>query len=116
MRVFAAGARRGLLIRGGDILEAASRVDTVVFDKTGTLTAGKPSVMRVLAPSGCRPEASVLAMAAAVERQTNHPIARAIVLHCEAQHAGACSCSSLSGWPCLLLPTAWPWIESQQPL
>ena len=97
--MLAAGARRGLLIRGGDILEAASHVDTVVFDKTGTLTAGKPSVMRVLTPSGGRPEASVLAMAAAVERQTNHPIARAIVSHCEAQHAGACSCSAVWGCP-----------------
>ena len=76
-----------MLIRGGDILEAASHVDTVVFDKTGTLTAGKPSVTRVLLLAGGASEASVLAMAAAVERQTNHPIAQAIVRH--AQGAGA---------------------------
>ena len=81
-----AGARRGLLIRGGDILEAASRVDTVVFDKTGTLTAGKPSVTGVVT-LGDGTHQHVLAMAAAVERQTNHPIAQAIVRH--AHGAGA---------------------------
>ncbi|PSC75437.1 copper-transporting ATPase chloroplastic [Micractinium conductrix] len=79
-----AGARRGLLIRGGDILEAASHVDTVVFDKTGTLTAGKPAVVEVrplpagmdLPPLAAADE--LLLLAAAVERGSTHPLARAI--------------------------------------
>ncbi len=74
-----AGARRGLLIRGGDILEAASHVDTVVFDKTGTLTAGHPSVTSVVMQQSALSEHDVLMLAAAVEQQTNHPIAKAIV-------------------------------------
>lgn len=83
-----AGARRGLLIRGGDILEAASRVDTVVFDKTGTLTAGKPSVTQVVTLARSQwATPQILAMAAAVERETNHPIAQAIIRH--AHGAGA---------------------------
>ncbi|EFN57825.1 hypothetical protein CHLNCDRAFT_21268 [Chlorella variabilis] len=89
-----AGARRGLLIRGGDILEAASHVDTVVFDKTGTLTVGKPTVVEVRplhVAAGSKPQAKgrhgsppaddpalLLALAAAVERGSTHPIAKAI--------------------------------------
>jgi Cu2+-exporting ATPase len=42
------GARRGLLIRGGDILEKMSSIDSVVFDKTGTLTLGRPAITRVM--------------------------------------------------------------------
>eukprot|EP00208_Stichococcus_sp_RCC1054_P001455 CAMPEP_0206141838 /NCGR_PEP_ID=MMETSP1473-20131121/14353_1 /ASSEMBLY_ACC=CAM_ASM_001109 /TAXON_ID=1461547 /ORGANISM="Stichococcus sp, Strain RCC1054" /LENGTH=960 /DNA_ID=CAMNT_0053536563 /DNA_START=260 /DNA_END=3142 /DNA_ORIENTATION=+ len=80
-----AGARRGLLVRGGDVLEAASHVDTVVFDKTGTLTAGRPTVRAVVvAPGGAcdvGTEAQVVALAAALERQANHPIALAIAAH-----------------------------------
>lgn len=73
----AAGTRRGLLIKGGAALETMGHARTVAFDKTGTLTAGKPLVTDVMAISGS--EAHVLAIAAAVERGSNHPIARAIV-------------------------------------
>lgn len=75
-----AGATRGLLIRGGDVVEAMSQVDTVVFDKTGTLTAGKPQVTRVvsLVPDQL-PEPQLLALAAAVEQSATHPVAQALV-------------------------------------
>ncbi|KAL0041395.1 hypothetical protein WJX79_002096 [Trebouxia sp. C0005] len=74
------GARRGLLIRGGDVLEAASQVDTVVFDKTGTLTRGRPCLQQVLpTPGSSLSAAQLLAYAAAVERCTSHPVAQAIV-------------------------------------
>ncbi|KAK9864697.1 hypothetical protein WJX84_012091 [Apatococcus fuscideae] len=79
------GARRGLLIRGGDVLEAASHTDTVIFDKTGTLTRGKPAI-RSITPA--TPELSaedILAYAACVERQTSHPVAHAIVSASDAQ-------------------------------
>jgi P-type Cu+ transporter len=46
------GARRGLLLRGGDVLEKFSEVDAIVFDKTGTLTTGKPVVTKVMASHG----------------------------------------------------------------
>lgn len=72
------GAEHGLLIRGGDVLESLSKVDTVVFDKTGTLTQGIPEVTtcQVLAPGWST--ADLLQVAAAVERGTQHPLAIAI--------------------------------------
>ncbi len=72
------GAQRGLLIKGGDVLEKLRTIKTVVFDKTGTLTVGKPQVTKVqlfLAESEVWPLA---AMAAA---GTNHPVAKAILAH-----------------------------------
>ncbi len=79
-------ARNGLLIKGGAALETLSRVRAVAFDKTGTLTAGTPQVVAVRAaecrdPAGgmCTPCADVLALANAVERRSEHPLARAIV-------------------------------------
>lgn len=76
---------RGLLIRGGDILEAISRVDTVVFDKTGTLTLGRPTLQQLqpCAPAGDR--ARLLALAAAVERSSSHPIGKAVVAAADAE-------------------------------
>ncbi|MEQ9523520.1 MAG: heavy metal translocating P-type ATPase [Thalassobaculum sp.] len=72
----AAGARRGLLIKGGAALELLGKVRTVAFDKTGTLTVGRPRVTEVV-PVGVD-EAEVLAKAAAVERDSSHPIGIAI--------------------------------------
>jgi Cd2+/Zn2+-exporting ATPase len=73
----AAGARRGLLIKGGAALEMIGRVRAVAFDKTGTLTRGQPMVTDVVAFSGT--ERTVLALAASVENGSSHPIARAIL-------------------------------------
>ncbi|XP_015957570.1 copper-transporting ATPase PAA1, chloroplastic [Arachis duranensis] len=85
------GATRGLLLRGGNILEKFAMVDTVVFDKTGTLTVGRPVVTKVIAPS-CEQNANssqaeentwsdveVLRLAAAVESNSVHPVGKAIV-------------------------------------
>lgn len=73
-----AGARRGILIKGGAYLEALARVDTLLVDKTGTLTFGTPEVTDVIPLNGWQREA-VLRMAAAVERYSEHPLAKAIV-------------------------------------
>jgi Cu+-exporting ATPase len=88
------GAEAGILIRGGEALEAAHRISAVVFDKTGTLTAGRPSVVDVTATDGFE-SASVLALAAAVERGSEHPLGEAIVEHARAAGAGS---STVSGF------------------
>jgi Zn2+/Cd2+-exporting ATPase len=79
----AAGARRGLLIKGGAALETLGKVETIAFDKTGTLTIGKPHVTDVVALEG--DEGGVLAQAAAVERGSNHPLGLAITAAVEAR-------------------------------
>jgi P-type Cu2+ transporter len=71
------GADRGLLIKGGDVLEAAHQLNTVVFDKTGTLTEGKPQVTDLLAAETIT-ASELLQLAAAAESVTNHPLAAAI--------------------------------------
>ncbi|MEH2194818.1 MAG: heavy metal translocating P-type ATPase [Nostoc sp.] len=76
----AMGAERGLLIKGGDVLEKIHHLDTVVFDKTGTLTTGNPIVTDCLLIEGSRTgnSQSLLQLAAAVESGTHHPLAKAI--------------------------------------
>jgi Cu2+-exporting ATPase len=71
------GARRGILFKNALALETAARIGTVVMDKTGTLTKGEPEVVEVVT-SGM-PEADVLRLAAAVEGDSEHPLAQAIV-------------------------------------
>ena len=72
-----AGARRGLLMKGGAVIEATARIATVAFDKTGTLTLGRPKVTDVVALG--RDEAMVLAIAAGVEAGSSHPLAEAVL-------------------------------------
>jgi Cd2+/Zn2+-exporting ATPase len=79
----AAGARRGLLIKGGAVLETLGKVTAVALDKTGTLTEGKPKVTDVVALQGT--ERDVLEDAAALDATSSHPIAKAIVAHAQAE-------------------------------
>ncbi len=71
------GAELGVLIRNGEALEVSEKLTTIVFDKTGTLTAGKPEVTDVVAADG--DETRLLRLAAGVERNSQHPLAEAIV-------------------------------------
>ncbi|MGD9722650.1 MAG: heavy metal translocating P-type ATPase [Pirellulales bacterium] len=73
-----ASARRGVLVKGGPYMEAPARLKAVAFDKTGTLTEGHPQVRRVVPLSGHTSD-EVLEIAAAVERRSEHALARAIV-------------------------------------
>jgi Zn2+/Cd2+-exporting ATPase len=73
-----AASRRGILVKGGAALEAAGRLKALAFDKTGTLTEGRPVVSRTVALNG-EGEAEVLALAASLERRSEHPLAHAIL-------------------------------------
>ncbi|MFM0438273.1 heavy metal translocating P-type ATPase [Paraburkholderia strydomiana] len=81
-------ARHGVLIKDAEALETAHRVNVVAFDKTGTLTIGQPSVT-AFEPVGSMGRDEALALAAAVQRQSDHPLARAVVKAHEAAAPGA---------------------------
>ncbi|HEX6146934.1 MAG TPA: cation-translocating P-type ATPase, partial [Acidimicrobiia bacterium] len=68
-------ARRGILVEGGEALEATGRVTTVAFDKTGTLTSGRPRLTDVVVLASDQDQGTVLRMAAAVETMSEHPLA-----------------------------------------
>lgn len=75
----ARAARSGILIKGGLYLELLARADAMVFDKTGTLTANKPEVVRIQSLDAAWSEADVLRLAAAADRRSAHPLAKAVV-------------------------------------
>lgn len=77
-----AGARHGLLIKGGSVLEVLGRVTTVALDKTGTLTEGQPKVTDVVAIN--RDSSDVIRLAGALETGSSHPLAKAILTHASA--------------------------------
>jgi Cd2+/Zn2+-exporting ATPase len=87
LAALANATRNGVLIKGGAYLERAAGIRAIAFDKTGTLTEGRPKVTDVVALSGAAAD-QVLTIAAAVERLSEHPLARAIGEHAEAA-AGA---------------------------
>jgi Cd2+/Zn2+-exporting ATPase/Cu+-exporting ATPase len=72
-----ASAKRGLLIKGGKYLELLAKADVVLLDKTGTLTVGLPQITDVVALNG-KSELEVLTLAAAAERHSEHPLAKAV--------------------------------------
>ena len=75
----ARAARSGILIKGGLYLETLAKVDVVVFDKTGTLTANRPEVVEITSLNPSFDESALLRLAAAADRRSAHPLAKAVV-------------------------------------
>lgn len=78
----AKGAENGILIKGGEYLEAMQKIDTVIFDKTGTITEGRPVVTEVISLSGFK-ESDLLRLAAIAERNSEHPLSKAIITYAQ---------------------------------
>ena len=77
------GAENGILIKGGEALETAHKINTIVFDKTGTLTEGKPAVTDIVTVPGFLAEERILQLAASAEKGSEHPLGQAIVRRAE---------------------------------
>ena len=83
------GAEKGILIKGGEVLEMAHKIDAIILDKTGTITEGKPEVVTV--------EGDVLQLAASLERYSEHPIAKAISDYYKGEYLEASDFKSIAG-------------------
>ena len=94
----AKGAQNGILIKGGEYLETAHKLQAIVFDKTGTLTRGKPSVTDVMA-TGDHSELEVLRVAASAEKGSEHPLGRAVIQAAEEKHIAIPDVSSFKAVP-----------------
>ena len=81
------GAENGILIKGAESLELAHKIQTVILDKTGTLTEGKPTVTNFISVGGTANgnELKILSLAASVERNSEHPLAEAVVRYAKSQ-------------------------------
>ncbi|WP_320545434.1 zinc/cadmium/mercury/lead-transporting ATPase [Aeromonas veronii] len=94
----AAATRQGALIKGGAALERLAHIDTVAFDKTGTLTLGKPQLTELVSLNG-QPETELLALAAAIEQGSHHPLARAVVANATEQGLSLADARDLRALP-----------------
>ncbi|WP_438803069.1 heavy metal translocating P-type ATPase [Frankia tisae] len=79
------GAKRGILFKNATALESSARIGAVVMDKTGTLTKGEPEVTDVIVDAGGITEDELLRLVSTVERESEHPLAAAVVRHADAQ-------------------------------
>ncbi len=79
------GAEHGILIKGADSLELAHKIQTIVLDKTGTITQGKPTVTDYLTVNGTATELHLLKLAGTLERNSEHPLAEAVVNYAQSQ-------------------------------
>lgn len=84
-----AGTRQGLLVKGGNVIETLAKVDRITFDKTGTLTKGSPAVTDIVTTELSEDE--LLSLSLALERESSHPVALAIVNETGARHIEALS-------------------------
>ena len=91
------GAERGILFKNAIALETSAKIDTVVMDKTGTLTKGEPEVRQVVT-EGIE-ENDLLGLVAAVERESEHPLAEAIVRHAEQANVGRLAAKDFEAVP-----------------
>ncbi|NLS11641.1 heavy metal translocating P-type ATPase [Vibrio sp. SM6] len=89
-------AEMGILIKDADVLQSASRIDTVVFDKTGTLTQGKPSVQAFFALNN--DQAQVLQLAYSAEIHSEHPLAKAVCDYAKAHSISALPATDFANW------------------
>jgi len=92
------GAKRGILFKNAIALETSARIDTVVMDKTGTLTKGEPEVTDVVTADGVD-QAELLRLAAAVERESEHPLAEAIVRRADQAGVGQAAADGFQNMP-----------------
>jgi Cu+-exporting ATPase len=83
------GAENGILLKGGEVLEMAHKINAIIFDKTGTITEGKPEVAAV--------EGDVLQLAASLERYSEHPIAKAICEYYKGEYLDVSDFKSIPG-------------------
>lgn len=79
------GAENGILIKGAESLELAHQIETIVLDKTGTITEGKPTVTNFITQVGTANELKLLKLVASVERNSEHPLAEAVVQYAQSQ-------------------------------
>lgn len=92
------GAENGILIKGGQALEKAGKIDTVVLDKTGTLTKGKPEVTDII-PNDDTSISTILGIAAGLEKRSEHPLAEAILSFAAQKKLKATSVSDFKAHP-----------------
>jgi Cu2+-exporting ATPase len=91
------GAKRGILFKNAVALETSARIDTVVMDKTGTLTKGEPEVTDFLTDGMAKTE--VLRLVAAIERESEHPLAKAVVTYAEENGADPAKADAFENIP-----------------